>query len=82
LIVLSTVWLVCLTWVGWFAIDAWFRRYDLDGVDFNSAASINRAMLPQRIWQIVLYFFIVGASLVPVALRFRESRRTNSGLVV
>jgi hypothetical protein len=82
LIALSTVWLVCLTWVGWFTIDPWFRRYDLDGVDWNNAASMDRAMLPQLIWHIAIYLFIVGASLVPVVLRLRESRRTNSGLAV
>jgi hypothetical protein len=81
LVALVAVWLVCLTWMGWFSADAWFRRYDLDGVDWNDTSSVNRAILPQLAWHMVIYISIVGASIIPVVLHWRDARHNNNGCV-
>ena len=69
----SAVWLVCLTWFGWFTLDAPFRLHELVDVNLNDPAAISRSGSSHLIKAFATYLFIVAASLVPIAFRWHES---------
>lgn len=78
------IWLVCLTWFGWFSVGAPFRLQELVGVDLDDLSAVRRAETLHTMQALAVYLLIIALSALPLLLQLlgRKGGNTKQGQVV
>lgn len=78
------IWLVCLTWLGWFSPYAYFRLQELVGVDLGDPSAVRRAETLHTMQAMAVYLAIIALSALPLLLQLlgRKGAGTPRGHMV